>query len=108
MGILKHIFISVLILSVFSSNTKLFSQVKMYKYPGNPVFFGGGVDDWDYRTFTKAVIYDNGLYHMWYFASDIDRDTNCVCRLTGQVPPGDIAMVWYSGGQAGGFGEGPL
>ena len=49
-----------------------FAQTKWYKYPGNPVFYGGGTEDWDYQLGRKAMIYDQGMFHMWYTGKDIN------------------------------------
>ena len=72
MRILRYIIIALLIIVAGNSSASLFSQTDWYKYPGNPVFYGGGIDDWDNRTNMKAIIYDNDLYHLWYFARDIN------------------------------------
>jgi len=64
-GVLIH-FILFAIESVLFVTTAS-SQTGWYKYPGNPVLKQGGAGEWDRKWITSpSVIYDNGIYHMWY------------------------------------------
>lgn len=40
--------------------------VKWTKYPGNPVIHGGSSGSWNYTLRDPAVIFDNGVYKMWF------------------------------------------
>ena len=65
--IILHFILAVII------GLQLNAQNKWYKYPGNPVFYGGGINDWDYRFGKNTIIYDQGMFHMWYTAKDSSR-----------------------------------
>jgi len=46
------------------------SQTQWYKYPGNPVFLPGKSGDWDQGLGDQTIIYDSGIYRMWYIGRD--------------------------------------
>ncbi|MBN1260534.1 MAG: glycosidase [Anaerolineae bacterium] len=49
------------------------SALKLHRHPRNPVLLPDPASDWEsYNVFNPAVIYDNGLFHMWYRAQGLD------------------------------------
>ena len=55
------------------------------KCAGNPVFGGGGSGSWDYAVYAPTVLYDGGVYRMWYSGCDA---SNAVCS-TGYATSSD-------------------
>jgi predicted GH43/DUF377 family glycosyl hydrolase len=46
---------------------------KLQRHPDNPVLLPDPSSDWEcYNVFNPAVIYDNGLFRMWYRAQGLD------------------------------------
>ena len=60
----KEIFLILIFLYTLCSTG--ITQTKWYKYPGNPVIAPKTINDWDYTIIPKVVLYDQGVYHMWY------------------------------------------
>lgn len=47
--------------------------MKLERYIHNPILLPDPTSDWEtYNVFNPAVIYDNGLFHMWYRAQGLD------------------------------------
>lgn len=47
--------------------------MKLQRHPHNPVLLPDPTSDWEcYNVFNPAVVYHNGLWHMWYRAQGLD------------------------------------
>jgi tetratricopeptide (TPR) repeat protein len=55
-----------LVLLLLLISQQAITQTQFFKYPGNPVFPFAKMDDWDQTKLPRAVIYEDGKYHIWY------------------------------------------
>lgn len=61
----KNTLLLVLVLICFNAHLS-YTQQKIYKYPGNPVFQEGDKGDWDEVLYDFDILFENNQYRMWY------------------------------------------
>lgn len=68
---LRGKFFLILLMLILITVTNSIAQVEWTKYTGNPVLTPGSSGEWDDAGFAgQSVLYNEGIYKMWYGASD--------------------------------------